>query len=333
MANQRFVVLGAGAWGTALASHLARVGHDVILWGHDPKHIAKLQADHLNAAFLPNVPLPKQLQFDASLDNIFAAATPAIVLIVVPSIAFEETLQKLLPYSKQITGLLWGTKGLSDQGEFLHQLCQRCFNDKPIGILAGPSFAKEVALDLPTAVTIATNNDSFGQTCRAAFHQHYFRVYLSNDLVGAELGGVVKNILAIAVGMCDGLGFGANARAALLTRGLAECRQLGEAIGMQAGTLLSMACLGDIVLTCTDNQSRNRRFGLCLGQGMGIDAAEKEIQYVVEGKKNVAQLMQLAKQYDLDMPICEQVYLVLYEDLAPEKSLQNLLSRAPKRED
>ena len=328
---KRFVVMGAGAWGTALAAHLARAQQDVTLWGHDSSHIEQLKASGVNQAFLPGVKLPKALAFSASLET--TLATKAIVLLVVPSHAFKETLQKLKPFANNVEGLLWGTKGLSDDGRFLHELCQEVFPQHPVGILAGPSFAKEVAQGLPTAVTVASNQVEFAKTCANAFHFDLFRVYVSDELVGAELGGVVKNVLAIAVGMADGLGYGANARAALITRGLAECGPLAKALKVSSKTLLSMACLGDIVLTCTDNQSRNRRFGLLLGEGKSASDAETIIQHVVEGKKNVAQLMQLAQKHQVELPICTQVYQVLYDHLQPEQALHNLLSRAPKRED
>jgi glycerol-3-phosphate dehydrogenase (NAD(P)+) len=327
-----FVVLGAGAWGSALASHLARCEHDVTLWGYSPEHIARLNSSHINDDFLPKIPLPENLKYNDSISDIFSNIKKCILLVVVPSFAFNETLEKIAPFKDKITGVLWGSKGLTSDSEFLHTLCQKHLPNKPLGILAGPSFAKEVAKALPTAVTIATDNNQFGEECVKAFHRPHFRVYLSNDLVGAELGGVVKNVLAIAVGMCDGLGFGANARAALITRGLKECERIGEAMGMHPGTLLSMACLGDIVLTCTDNQSRNRRFGLLLGQGNTAKQAEEIIQHVVEGKANVAQLMALAKRYKIDMPICSQVFGVLYEGLAPSASIEQLLTRSPKRE-
>lgn len=334
MAKQ-FVVLGAGAWGTALASHLAsNKDHVVTLWGHDPSHIAKLQQSHINQEFLPDVSLPENLKFSSSLEKIFGAVSlqGCIVLMVVPSFAFEETLKKLKPFSNKILGILWGTKGLSSNGAFLHTLCAEILPNQPIGILAGPSFAKEVAVSLPTAVTIATSDVNFGRECMEAFHTGVFRVYLSEDLIGAELGGVIKNVLAIAVGMCDGLGFGANARAALITRGMQECQRLGQAFAMRHGTLMSMACLGDIVLTCTDNQSRNRRFGVLLGQGKTVEGAEAIISHVVEGKTNVRQLMALAKAHDVDLPICEQVFKIIYEGLKPQESLHELLSRSPKRE-
>jgi len=199
-------------------------------------------------------------------------------------------------------------------------------------VLSGPSFAKEVAQGLPTAVTIATDTPAFGEQLLSAFHSEVFRVYLSQDLVGVQLGGAVKNVLAIAVGMSDGFGFGANARCALITRGLAELCRLGTKLGAKLPTLMGLSGVGDMVLTCTDNQSRNRRFGLALGQGRSANEAEADIGQVVEGKMNAKHVCVLAEKLGVEMPICQQVYAVLYEGLSPQQAVSNLLTRAPKAE-
>jgi glycerol-3-phosphate dehydrogenase (NAD(P)+) len=331
--RQRFLVLGSGSWGTALAIYLARLNHDVVLWGHDIHEIQKLSQDRANTHYLPGFPFPENLNLSADLAQAFQkAGENAIVFIMVPSHAFQEVLLKIQPFINTKTIILWGTKGLSEHGELLHEVCLKHFSQNPIAVLSGPSFALEVAKGLPTAVTIATNQSAIGQQLVSAFHSDVFRVYLSQDIIGVQLGGVVKNVLAIATGMSDGLGFGANARAGLITRGVAELCRLGDKLGAKLPTLIGLSGIGDMVLTCTDNQSRNRRFGLALGQGKAIDEAEKAIGQVVEGKMNAKQMVGLANKHQVDMPICQQVYAVLYENVSPKQAVTNLLTRSPKEE-
>lgn len=331
--REHFLVLGAGSWGSALAIYLARQQHSVVLWGHRPDEMQTLQTERSNKHFLPGFSFPEQLTISSDLKDAFLqAGDTATVLIMVPSHAFRDITLRIKPFLSTKMGILWGTKGLTQEGQFLHTICQQNCGHLPLGVLSGPSFAKEVACSLPTAVTIATDTPSFGEQMLKAFHSEVFRVYLSQDLIGVQLGGVVKNVLAIAVGMSDGLGFGANARAALITRGLAELCRLGNALGAQMTTLMGLSGVGDMVLTCTDNQSRNRRFGLALGEGRSIEEAEHTIGQVVEGKKNVKQVMTLADKNGVEMPICEQVYAVLYDGLLPQQAVQNLLTRTPKNE-
>ncbi len=331
--REHFLVLGAGSWGSALAIYLARQQHEVVLWGHRPDEMQALQTARANEHFLPGFTFPPQLNISSDLKSAFEqVGENATVLIVVPSNAFRELTLRIKPFLTTKMGILWGTKGLTQEGQFLHTICQQNCGHIPLGVLSGPSFAKEVACSLPTAVTIATDTPSFGEQMVRAFHSEVFRVYLSQDLIGVQLGGIIKNVLAIAVGMSDGLGFGANARAALITRGLAELYRLGHALGAQMTTLMGLSGVGDMVLTCTDNQSRNRRFGLALGEGRHIEEAEKAIGQVVEGKKNVKQVMALAAKNNVEMPICEQVHAVLYEGLMPQQAVNNLLTRTPKSE-
>lgn len=331
--SRSFLVLGAGAWGSALAIHLARQPHHVVLWGHDAARIEALKVERINSRYLPDIIFPPQVQFSSDLKTaVELAGADATVLVVVPSVAFEATLMAVHPFLSKNTGIVWATKGLSEQGEFLDKVAERCCPHYPLAVLSGPSFALEVARGLPTAVSIASHSVEFSKYLLETFHSEYFRVYLSSDLVGVQLGGVVKNILAIAVGMSDGLGFGANARAALITRGLAEMSRLAQTLGAKVSTLMGLAGIGDMVLTCTDNQSRNRRFGLALGQSQSIEAAEKQIGQVVEGKMNAKQLIALAHQQQVEMPICQQVYEVLYQGLLPKQAVSNLLNRVPKEE-
>lgn len=328
-----FIVLGSGSWGSALALYLAKQDHQVVLWGHDPEAMTACAKTHINEHYLPGFTFPDNVIFTSSLKDAFAEATNATtVLLAVPSHAFAEVTQAIASLMPQGCGLVWATKGLSEKGELLHEVGERHCGKRPMAVLSGPSFATEVAKGLPTAVTIATLHAAFGQSLQAAFHSETFRVYLSSDIQGVELGGAVKNVLAIAVGMSDGLGYGANARAALITRGLAELCRLGDALGAKHSTLIGLAGIGDIVLTCTDNQSRNRRFGLSLGQGISQTQAEQTIGQVVEGKTNAKQVMMLAKKLNVEMPICQQVFDVLFGDTAPSQAVTNLLTRPPKIE-
>ncbi|MBS0286396.1 MAG: NAD(P)-dependent glycerol-3-phosphate dehydrogenase [Proteobacteria bacterium] len=330
---EHFLVLGAGSFGTALAIYLAKQLHHVVLWSHHADEVEKMQSARLNAHYLPGFSFPPTLSVKASLDEAFdEVGEKAKILIVVPSYAFADVILQIKPYLGPKMGLLWATKGLTQDGQFLHTVCQKHCAHVPLGILSGPSFAKEVAMGLPTAVSIATDTPSFGEQLLQAFHSDTFRIYLSQDLIGVQLGGVVKNVLAIAVGMSDGLGFGANARAALITRGFAELCRLGKVLGAQLPTLMGLSGMGDIVLTCTDNQSRNRRFGLALGEGRNIIEAEKAIGQVVEGKTNAKQVLALARKMGIEMPICEQVNAVLHENVTPAQAVANLMSRSPKSE-
>lgn len=329
----RFLVLGAGAWGSALAIHLAHQQHAVVLWGHNPEAIASLTQHAENTRYLPGIPFPSNVIFSSDLAEAFRlAGAQATVLVVVPSVAFDQTTKQIAPFLQENTGIIWATKGLTEHGTFFDEVCLQNCGPRPLAVLSGPSFAKELAQGLPTAVTIATQSPAFGEYLLQAFHSEKLRVYLSQDILGVELGGTIKNVLAIAVGMSDGLGFGANARAALITRGLAELCRLGDKLGAKLPTLMGLSGVGDMVLTCTDNQSRNRRFGLALGQHYSVEDAERSIGQVVEGKANVKQLIQLAAKHQVELPICEQVYAVLYQALSPSQAVENLLKRTPKAE-
>lgn len=328
-----FIVLGSGSWGSALALYLAKQHHQVVLWGHDPGAMSTCAKSHINEQYLPGFTFPEHVTFTSSITDAFQHVTNStIILLAVPSHAFAEVTQLIAPFLPVGAGIVWATKGLSEQGELLHEVCEKFCGKRPMAILSGPSFATEVAKGLPTAVTIATTEAAFGQALQEAFHSETFRVYLSDDVQGVELGGAVKNVLAIAVGMSDGLGYGANARSALITRGLAELCRLGDALGAKHATLIGLSGVGDIVLTCTDNQSRNRRFGLSLGQGITQAKAEETIGQVVEGKTNAKQVMMLANKLNIEMPICSQVFDVLFGNLNPQQAVNNLLTRPPKAE-
>lgn len=328
-----FIVLGAGAWGSALALHLSRQQHEVVLWGHNAAEIAELSVSHTLECYLPGITFPSTIQFTHDIAKAFElAGNDPVVLIVVPSFAFDDITHLIAPHLKVNTPVLWGTKGLSAEGEFFEVVCQRNTGRRPMGVVSGPSFAQEVAKELPTAMTLATRSPEWGPILQQAFHSERMRIYLSTDMVGVQLGGIIKNIIAIAVGMSDGLGYGANARCALVTRGLAELTRLGQALGANPSTFMGLSGVGDMVLTCTDNQSRNRRFGIALGEGKSINEAIAAVGKVVEGKLNVIQVIALAKRHQVEMPICEQAFAVLFEGATPQEAVTRLLLRSPKTE-
>jgi glycerol-3-phosphate dehydrogenase (NAD(P)+) len=330
------VVLGAGSWGTALAIQLARANKPVTLWGHNAELMAKLADERINHRYLPGIRLPDNLLITADLGEALRGARD--ILVVVPSHAFRAVLAELQPFLENGARLLWATKGLeSGSGKLLHEVAQEVLGDTvPIAVVSGPTFAREVAEGLPTAVTVASADAQFAHDMAARLHSKNFRAYTSSDVIGVEVGGAVKNVLAIAAGISDGLGFGANARTALITRGLAEMMRLGETLGEhQDGhreTFMGLAGLGDLVLTCTDDQSRNRRLGLALGQGKSLEEALAAIDQVVEGVQTAREVHDLALSQGVDMPITEQVYAVLYEARKPKDAVQALLNREQKAE-
>ena len=329
---QSIAVYGAGSWGTALALQLARNGLDVLLWDINPEHVVNLNRQRENAHYLPGISFPEKLQCSADLPTVAAFAD--YHLVVVPSHVFREMLQKLAPLLNADDAVLWATKGLElETGKLLHQVLEEELPQcHAYGVVSGPTFAAEVARGLPTAMTVAANQPVLAQAVATAFSAANYRAYISNDVLGVELGGAVKNVLAIAAGISDGLGFGANARVAIVTRGLAEIMRLGAKLGAQPETLMGLAGVGDLVLTCTDNQSRNRRLGLALGQGKSRDAAIAEIGQAVEGAKSALSIGKLAERAGVEMPICQQVYRILYEHLPPKQAVHELLSRDLKAE-
>ncbi len=328
----RVAVLGAGSWGTALALLLARNGHDVRLWGHDPEEVTPLCRERENRRYLPGVPFPARL--NAGADLVEALAGVELALVAVPSHAYGATLTRLRPLLPMTAGFAWATKGLEHgSGRFLHEATLEVLGrDRPAAVISGPSFAVEVARGLPTAVTVAAWDMTHALRVAAVLHGSNLRAYTSSDVIGVELGGAVKNVLAIAAGIADGLGFGANARAALITRGLAEMVRLGVAVGGQRETFMGLAGIGDLVLTCTDDQSRNRRFGLAIGRGDSAEAASAAIGQVVEGAATVREIRRLARRHGVELPITEQVDAVLYHGQSPRRAVENLLARDPKPE-
>lgn len=325
-------VIGAGAWGTALAALLAANGQPTRLWGRSAEQMTQMAATASSPRYLPGVELPHTLAVSSDLATVLAGARD--LLLVVPSHAFRQTLELIAPHMQPNMRLLWASKGFEPEtGRLLHQIVEDQFGDRfPMAVISGPTFALEVAKGMPTAITVASRDQALAAEAAQRLHNDRFRAYTSADVTGVEVGGAVKNILAIAAGIADGLGFGANARAALITRGLTEVMRLGEALGGQRETLMGLAGLGDLVLTCTDDQSRNRRFGLALGRGSDMAAARASINQVVEGIEAAKEARRLAQSLNIDMPITEQVYQVLYNNLSPREAVTHLLTREQKSE-
>ncbi len=329
----QLTVLGAGSYGTALAISLARKGYRILLWGHEAAHMAALQQARCNAQFLPGVPFPDTLELTSDLA--VAASACRTLLVVVPSHVFGQVLSQARPHLQDGARVAWATKGLEpDSGRLLQEVAREALGPEvPLAVVSGPTFAAELAAGLPTAISVAATEMAFAEELSELMHcGKSFRVYTNADFVGLQLGGAVKNVIAIGAGLSDGLGFGANARTALITRGLVEMQRLGVSLGADPKTFMGMAGLGDLVLTCTDNQSRNRRFGLALGAGKSTEQAMTEIGQVVEGYRNTREVHLLAARQGVEMPICEQIYAILYQGKPPKEAALALLGRNKKDE-
>jgi glycerol-3-phosphate dehydrogenase (NAD(P)+) len=326
------IVLGAGSWGTALAIQFARAGRKTFLWGRDAAHLAQIKSERVNKRYLPDAPFPDALTIEPTLDVALAACED--ILVAVPSHALRGTLTNIRPRIRDGMRLAWATKGFElHTGKLPHQVAIDVLDARvPMAVLSGPTFAREVGAGLPTAMTVAATDEAFGDALAASLSGNKFRVYTSTDVIGVEVGGAVKNVLAIGAGMSDGLGFGANTRIALITRGLVEMTRLGVALGAKRETFMGLAGLGDLVLTCTDNLSRNRRFGLAVASGKSSADAQREIGQVVEGVQAAQAVREVAQRLKVEMPICEQVYAVLYQNVAPLQAVKQLMSRELKPE-
>ena len=324
-------VLGAGSWGTALAMLLARNSRPTVLWGRNAAGMADIARRGSNERYLPGQRFPDGLAIEPVLSRAVAAADAC--LVAVPSHAFAALVETLGELSAGRSGLLWATKGLDpSSGRLLHEVAMALLPPGvPLGVLSGPTFAAEVARGLPTAVTLAATDERFAGEWASRLSNSRFRVYTSDDLAGVQIAGAVKNVLAIAAGIADGLGFGANARAALVARGLSEMARLGEATGGRAATFMGLAGLGDLVLTCTDDQSRNRRFGLALGRGATPGDAAAGVGQVVEGVEASARVVGLARHAGVEMPICEQVRAVVTGASSAAEGVAALLAREAAR--
>lgn len=328
----RVGVLGAGSWGTALASLCARSGHPTTLWGRNAADMAAMAKQGRNLRYLADIDLPPALAYSADLPATVAAAD--LLLVVVPSHAFPQVLDELAEFRRPEAGVAWATKGFElGSGRFLHEVAEASLGpDVPLAVVTGPSFAREVTLGLPTAVTVHSESAAFAQQVADLLHGPTFRAYTGNDVIGAELGGAMKNVLAVATGVADGMALGLNARAGLITRGLNEMLRLNVALGGRAETLMGLAGLGDLVLTCTGDLSRNRRLGLALGRGQSISEAVAAIGQAVESIQTADEVMRLAARHGVELPISELVTRVLHEEITPQEGLHLLLAREQKAE-
>ncbi len=325
-------VLGAGSWGTALAMLLARNGAPTTLWGRDRAQIANMRETRRNARYLPDATLPDALRVT---DDLAAAIGGCdVALIVTPSHAFAELVESMAPLPRPRLGVAWATKGFEPgSGRFLHEVAERCLgHEVALAVVTGPSFAKEVAAGLPTAVTVHSEIAGFAEQVAHMLHAPAFRAYTGTDMIGAELGGAMKNVLAVATGVADGMQLGLNARAGIITRGINEMLRLTMAIGGRAETIMGLAGVGDLVLTCTGDLSRNRRLGLALGRGVALADAIAEIGQVVESVQTANEVMRLAGRHAIELPISHEVQRVLAGEMTPHAALRELLAREQKPE-
>ena len=326
-------IIGAGSYGTALAVSLTRNGKKVLLWAREAECVLEMRKSRTNSIFLPGISFPETLDVTDDLKEAMSGSD--IILLAVPSKAFGEVLREIRPYMTPGHKVVWATKGLeSGTGRLLSDVAEEILGSNiPFAVISGPTFARELATGLPTAIAVSGNNDAFIREFSEIIHSSKnFRVYPNPDFIGVQIGGTVKNVIAIGTGLSDGLGFGANARTALITRGLVEMQRLGVAMGARPVTFMGMAGLGDLVLTCTDNQSRNRRFGLALGQGATPEEAMKSIGQAVEGWYNTKEVHALSEKLKVDMPICEEIYQVLFNGKSAKDATATLLSRRMKDE-
>lgn len=331
-AQLKISVIGAGSWGTALALQFARRGHDVSLWGRDQRQLAAMARDRENRRYLPDARFPDSLHPIESLQQ--AVKNAAILLIAVPSHGLRETLLEVRPFLRQSVRVCWATKGFElATGKLPHQVVEEILgNERPLAVLSGPTFAREVGDGLPTAMTVAANDNDFAAELAAALSDESFRAYTSSDMTGVEVGGAVKNVLAIASGMAYGRGFGDNTLAAVITRGLAEMMRLGVALGGKPLTFSGLAGVGDLVATCTSPKSRNRTVGEKLGQGMKLDDIIDQMNMVAEGVKSSKAILGLANRAGVEMPITEGVVKVVHDGLDPADMVKSLMSREAKPE-
>jgi len=328
----KIAVLGAGSWGTALALQLDRSGSQSLLWDRDTANLEKIRLTRFNQRYLPGIPVPETIVVES--DQLAAVEMADHVLVATPSHGFAAVLKAMRDVLVRGQGVAWACKGFEPgSGRLLHQVARELLPaETPLAIVTGPSFAKEVAMNLPTAVTVAGTDSVFTKVMAGALHGGRFRAYTSEDMIGAELGGAVKNVMAVATGMCDGMELGDNARAALITRGLAEMMRLGAALNAKPETLMGLAGAGDLILTCTGDLSRNRRLGLKLGKGKTLEQALDEIGQVVEGVNSAAEVHRLSVQHKVNMPISEQVNGIIHHGWNPAEGVAALMAREQKAE-
>jgi glycerol-3-phosphate dehydrogenase (NAD(P)+) len=331
---ERIAVIGGGSWGTALANRLAANGHEVVLWAFEPELVHEITTSHTNSLYLPGIALHAGLACTGDLSA--AISGRGIVLLVTPVQVMRGVLKQIAAYIDRDAVVANASKGIElGTLQTVSQVCAELLPSEVIRhyvTLSGPTFAREVALDLPSLIVAASRDEASALRVQAAFSSAHFRVYTNNDVTGVELGGAVKNVIAIAAGICDGLGFGNNARAALITRGLTEMNRLGQAMGAQASTFAGLAGMGDLVLTCTGDLSRNRTVGFKLGQGQRLADILAEMRMVAEGVKTAEAVYRLAQRLGVEMPIVEKTYQILHEDKPARQAVTELMSRDLKAE-
>lgn len=327
----KIAVYGAGAWGTALALAFNH-RHQITLWSREADHVSELDQLRINHKFLPGFTLPTDMAFSHCLPS--TANQADLHLIVTPLAGLRDTLRGIAQHSNSSTPILWACKGLeANTGKLPHQIVQEEIGQvSTCGALTGPSFAQEVAQGLPAAITLAAFSKDFAQQLSKQLHTPHLRIYANDDVIGAEIGGAVKNIMAIAAGIADGMGFGLNARAALITRGLAEIARLGCALGGRQETLMGLAGMGDLILTCTGDLSRNRKVGLLLAQGKSLAQSVESLGHVAEGVSTTREVAALADRLGVSMPICQAVNQILFHGLPAREAVEQLLARDPKVE-
>jgi glycerol-3-phosphate dehydrogenase (NAD(P)+) len=324
-------VIGAGSWGTALAIQFARAGHPTYLWGRDRTQLEAMLRERRNARYLPEAHFPEQLHVAVDLQAALKPARDA--LVAVPSHAFRSTLETLAPLLNAGTRIAWATKGFeAGTGLLPHQVALDVMGARPGAVLSGPTFAREVGAGLPTAMTVASRDAPFARELALRLSGPSFRAYTQTDIMGVEVGGAVKNVIAIGSGIADGMGFGANTRVALIARGLAEMMRLGVQLGAARETFMGLAGLGDLVLTCTDDQSRNRRFGIALGRGESLTEAQAGIGQVVEGVHAARAVHLVAQRLGVDMPICREIHDVMHAGKPVRAAVQALMQREVRSE-
>ena len=329
--QQPMTVIGAGSWGTALAIQLARTGIPARLWGRDLAQMHAMRLARCNERYLPDAAFPAALEIAGDLQAVLDGVRD--VLVAVPSPAFRATLELVGRHLSRDARVAWATKGFEiSSGLLPHQVAREILGARPTAVVSGPTFAKEVGAGLPTAMTVASRDAAFATALATRLSGPNFRAYTQSDIVGVEIGGAVKNVIAIGSGIADGMGFGANTRVALITRGLAEMLRLGVKLGAARETFMGLAGLGDLVLTCTDDQSRNRRLGLALGRGRTLREAQSEIQQVVEGVLASRAVCAVAARLSVDMPICREIYSVMHEGKPVRDAVQELMGREMRSE-
>lgn len=323
------LVLGAGAWGTALSIHLA-TRHQITLWTRSKNHLDEMVQQRMNQRYLPGYNLPESIQLTAQLDS--AIRKIELILVTVPVSGLRDVLKQLTDLNCTLP-LILGCKGLeATSAKLPHQIVSDVYAAALYGVLSGPSFAQEIAQGLPAALTLASHDQDFATMVADKIHTTYLRIYASSDVVGVEIAGALKNVIAIAVGIADGMAFGNNARAALITRGLAEITRLGAALGGRQETFMGLAGVGDLILTCTGDLSRNRQVGILLSSGLHLSEILTQIGHVTEGVYTASEAHTFADRHGVDMPITEAVYRILYENTSVQDAIQLMLKREPKPE-